>query len=103
MYSVTPDGFLLSLFSLVFVRIFRCASDVLKLACAYILLYDILFLDYFSMQFSMCNLLKYFYFSGDGEIRTLDPLLARQVLSQLSYAPLVKVFTFFNCFLLEWA
>ena len=26
-------------------------------------------------------------FSGDGEIRTLDPLLARQVLSQLSYAP----------------
>ena len=24
---------------------------------------------------------------GDGEIRTLDPLLARQVLSQLSYAP----------------
>ena len=46
------------------------------------------------MQFSMCNLLKYLYFSGDGEIRTLDPLLARQVLSQLSYAPLVKVFTF---------
>ena len=27
--------------------------------------------------------------SGDGEIRTLDPLLARQVLSQLSYAPLL--------------
>ena len=26
-------------------------------------------------------------FSGDGEIRTLDPLLARQVLSQLSYTP----------------
>ena len=26
--------------------------------------------------------------SGDGEIRTLDPLLARQVLSQLSYAPI---------------
>ena len=25
--------------------------------------------------------------SGDGEIRTHDPLLARQVLSQLSYAP----------------
>ena len=24
---------------------------------------------------------------GDGEIRTLDPLLARQVLSQLSYTP----------------
>ena len=27
--------------------------------------------------------------NGDGEIRTLDPLLARQVLSQLSYAPIV--------------
>ena len=26
--------------------------------------------------------------SGDGENRTLDPLLARQVLSQLSYAPI---------------
>ena len=25
--------------------------------------------------------------SGDGEIRTHDPLLARQVLSQLSYTP----------------
>ena len=29
--------------------------------------------------------------SGDGEIRTLDPLLARQVLSQLSYTPTKKV------------
>ena len=28
--------------------------------------------------------------SGDGEIRTLDPLLARQVLSQLSYAPSIN-------------
>ena len=27
-------------------------------------------------------------FGGDKEIRTLDPLLARQVLSQLSYAPI---------------
>ena len=26
--------------------------------------------------------------NGDGEIRTLDPLLARQVLSQLSYTPM---------------
>ena len=31
--------------------------------------------------------------NGDGEIRTLDPLLARQVLSQLSYTP---IFIFFN-------
>ena len=29
----------------------------------------------------------FFKMSGDGEIRTLDPLLARQVLSQLSYTP----------------
>ena len=29
--------------------------------------------------------------SGDEEIRTLDPLLARQVLSQLSYIPSFKV------------
>ena len=28
------------------------------------------------------------YFRGDGEIRTHDPLLARQVLSQLSYTPI---------------
>ena len=28
------------------------------------------------------------FINGDGEIRTLDPLLARQVLSQLSYAPM---------------
>ena len=28
--------------------------------------------------------------NGDGEIRTLDPLLARQVLSQLSYTPILN-------------
>ena len=28
------------------------------------------------------------YLRGDGGIRTLDPLLARQVLSQLSYTPI---------------
>ena len=33
------------------------------------------------------KLVKLFLASGDGEIRTLDPLLARQVLSQLSYTP----------------
>ena len=33
-------------------------------------------------------ILKSFDFSGDEEIRTLDPLLARQVLSQLSYIPI---------------
>ena len=34
------------------------------------------------------SLLFYKEPSGDGEIRTLDPLLARQVLSQLSYTPI---------------
>ena len=29
--------------------------------------------------------------NGDGEIRTLDPLLTRQVLSQLSYTPILVV------------
>ena len=29
--------------------------------------------------------------NGDGEIRTLDPLLARQVLSQLSYTPILPI------------
>ena len=33
--------------------------------------------------------------NGDGEIRTLDPLLARQVLSQLSYTP-IRVNLIFN-------
>ena len=28
-----------------------------------------------------------FFYGGDKEIRTLDPLRARQVLSQLSYIP----------------
>ena len=32
--------------------------------------------------------------SGDKGIRTLDPLLARQVLSQLSYTPIFEIFNF---------
>ena len=39
-------------------------------------------------------------FSGDGEIRTLDPLLARQVLSQLSYAPICHMLIKKQAFLL---
>ena len=48
---------------------------------------------YFIIQHSLrerrhvVTLLRSFSTYGDGEIRTLDPLLARQVLSQLSYAP----------------
>ena len=42
------------------------------------------------MKFSRYNVCQLFTTGdGDGEIRTLDPLLARQVLSQLSYAPMV--------------
>ena len=60
-----------------------CASDVFTLiGMAY--LFDMTFFC-FSMQFSMYD--TEFLPSGDREIRTLDPLLARQVLSQLSYAP----------------
>ena len=41
-----------------------------------------------SNQLSYKPILKSFDFDGDEEIRTLDPLLARQVLSQLSYTPI---------------
>ena len=41
-----------------------------------------------SNQLSYKPILKSFDFSGDEEIRTLDPLLARQVLSQLSCIPI---------------
>ena len=43
--------------------------------------------------------------NGDGEIRTLDPLLARQVLSQLSYTPMDAGLPFFQgnpCSVLSW-
>ena len=42
-------------------------------------------------KFVLClrlELIKLILANGDGEIRTLDPLLARQVLSQLSYTPI---------------
>ena len=42
----------------------------------------------FNIQFSKFSVQKNFSASGDDEIRTRDPLLARQVLSQLSYAPI---------------
>ena len=41
-----------------------------------------------SNQLSYKPILKSYDSSGDEEIRTLDPLLARQVLSQLSYIPI---------------
>ena len=39
------------------------------------------------MKFSR-YIFRMFPSSGDNEIRTRDPLLARQVLSQLSYTPI---------------
>ena len=39
--------------------------------------------------------------NGDGEIRTLDPLLARQVLSQLSYAPIRVIYLIIQAFQLS--
>ena len=41
-----------------------------------------------SNQLSYKPILKSYDSSGDEEIRTLDPLLAKQVLSQLSYTPI---------------
>ena len=40
--------------------------------------------------------------TGDGEIRTLDPLLARQVLSQLSYTPMRTTIQIEKGFLLSY-
>ena len=57
------------------------ASDVFSLF--------FLILSIFGFQGTTCGSLITNDPSGDGEIRTLDPLLARQVLSQLSYAPVV--------------
>ena len=53
---------------------------------------EILFLVVFCIWFSKYNLTftvicEVSFASGDDGIRTRDPLLARQVLSQLSYAP----------------
>ena len=50
------------------------------------------FMDGFALSLSVAFrlvLTKLLSANGDGEIRTLDPLLARQVLSQLSYAPVM--------------
>ena len=70
------------------------------LACVYfrftylsICLGCLVYLKYlrFTIQYAVfkVRLRKLMLPSGDGEIRTLDPLLARQVLSQLSYAPIL--------------
>ena len=47
-----------------------------------------------SYRFRLCRLFN--DSGGDEEIRTLDPLLAGQVLSQLSYTPRGFSFVFFT-------
>ena len=52
-----------------------------------------MYLKYLRLLISICDFQGTFLGlglipNGDGEIRTLDPLLARQVLSQLSYTPM---------------
>ena len=42
----------------------------------------------FPKSFPFDNLMLFELSNGDKEIRTPDPLLARQVLSQLSYTPI---------------
>ena len=62
------------------------AQDILRISCPVCLLSLIQasLERLFSQTFRLLSELL----SGDGEIRTLDPLLARQVLSQLSYTPI---------------
>ena len=52
------------------------------------LLYTVFKVQYLAFCLSIMTRIP----SGDGEIRTLDPLLARQVLSQLSYTPRCSIF-----------
>ena len=42
----------------------------------------------YTLKKEVMNLIHNFFYGGDKEIRTLDPLRARQVLSQLSYTPI---------------
>ena len=72
-----------------------------------VLITDILRISFLEKKYrlSQINLHRRFFFSikaalklsnGDKEIRTPDPLLARQVLSQLSYTPMVLFFKAFS-------
>ena len=46
------------------------------------------FVNKFPKSFPFDNSMLFELSNGDKEIRTPDPLLARQVLSQLSYTPM---------------
>ena len=94
MHSVAP--LVLGLFVACLVTLSCNTSDVLIESFESLLIFDPLFmiLSRYSFQYVVFKVrgtpqAKLLSANGDGEIRTLDPLLARQVLSQLSYAPVV--------------
>ena len=93
MHSVAP--LVLGLFVACLVTLSCNTSDVLIESLESLLLFDLLFmiLSRYSFQYVVFKVrgtpqAKLLSANGDGEIRTLDPLLARQVLSQLSYTPI---------------
>ena len=94
MHSVAP--LVLGLFVACLVTLSCNTSDVLIESFESLLIFDLLLmiLSRYSFQYVVFKVrgtpqAKLLSANGDGEIRTLDPLLARQVLSQLSYAPVV--------------
>ena len=64
----------------------RCASLITGILQIPSFLFVIAYKRCFQHSFEQKRSLS-FCFHGDNEIRTRDPLLARQVLSQLSYTP----------------
>ena len=93
MHSVAP--LVLGLFVACLVTLSCNTSDVLIESFELLLIFDLLFmiLSRYSFQYVVFKVrgtpqAKLLSANGDGEIRTLDPLLARQVLSQLSYTPI---------------
>ena len=78
---------------------FSCVAYFATLAKLFMLSSDVLlyliFAKFDTLRFFQYSVFKvqidiedFATFNGDGEIRTHDPLLARQVLSQLSYTPI---------------
>ena len=93
MHSVA--SLVLGLFVACLVTLSCNTSDVLIESFELLLLFDPLFmiLSRYSFQYVVFKVrgtpqARLLSANGDGEIRTLDPLLARQVLSQLSYTPI---------------
>ena len=84
MYSVTSIRFISWL---VYISIYGCLNFLLFTTF-------VVFVMFFLVLYAVFNVLATSVArcvstsNGDGEIRTLDPLLARQVLSQLSYTPI---------------